>query len=120
MMDVEARARAEENPTSAADMVVLFGEIWRGSFLSEESRVLALDLLLGQRIESRIPVAFPPEARYAHKTGELQGIENDAGLVLVPGRTFALAVLVRGDVERALPPVRAAISVVCEAFTAPR
>jgi len=120
MMDVEARARGEENLTSAADMVVLLGEIWRGSFLSEESRVLALDLLLGQRIESRIPVALPPDARYAHKTGELEGVENDAGLVLLPGRTFALAVLVRGDVERALPPVRAAIWAFCEAFAATR
>ena len=120
MMDREARARGEENLTSAADMVVLFGEIWHGSFLSEESRVLALDLLLGQRIESRIPVALPPDARYAHKTGELEGVENDADLVLVPGRTFALAVLVRGDVERALPPVRAAVSAVCEAFAALR
>ncbi|MDQ4127291.1 MAG: class A beta-lactamase-related serine hydrolase [Actinomycetota bacterium] len=118
MMDPEARARGEENLTSASDMVVLLGEIWRGSFLSPESKALALELLLGQRMESRVPVALPPGARYAHKTGELQGVENDAGLVLLPGRTFALAVLVEGDVERAVPPVAATVSVVCEAFAA--
>ncbi len=66
------------------------------------------DGLLGQRIESRVPVAPPPDARYAHKTGELEGVENDAGLVLLAGRTFALAVLVEGGVERTMPPVAAA------------
>lgn len=120
MMDVEARARGEENLTSASDMVVLLGEIWRGSSLSPASRVLALELLLGQRIESRVPVALPPDARYAHKTGELEGVENGVGLVLLAGRTFALAVLVEGGVERAMPPVAAAVSVVCEAFAAAR
>lgn len=118
MMDLEARARGEEDLTSASDMVVLLGEIWRGSFLSAGSRALALELLLGQRIESRVPVALPPDARYAHKTGELERVENDAGLVLLPGRTFALAVLVEGGVERAMPPVAAAVSIICEAFAA--
>ncbi len=120
MMDLAARARGEENLTSASDTVVLLGEIWGGPSISSASRALALDLLLGQRIGSRIPVTLPPGARYAHKTGELQGVENDAGLVLLPGRTFALAVLVRGDVECALSPVGAAISAVCEAFAASR
>lgn len=120
MMDVEARARGEENLTSASDMVVLLREIWRGSFLSQASRALALQLLLGQRIESRVPVALPPGARYAHKTGELDGVENDAGLVLLPGRSFTLAVLVEGDVESAMPPVAAAVSTICEAFASPR
>ncbi len=120
MMDLEARARGEDNLTSASDMVVVLGEIWRGSFLSPESRALALELLLGQRIESKVPVALPPGARYAHKTGELDWVENDAGLVLLPGRTFALAVLVEGGVERAMPPVAAAVSIICEAFAALR
>lgn len=118
MMDVEARLRGEENLTSASDMAILLGEIWRGSFLSTGARDLAIDLLLGQRIASRIRVPLPQEARYAHKTGELDGVENDAGLVLLPGRSFALAVLVEGDVESALPPVGAAVSAVCEAFSA--
>lgn len=116
MMDVEARARGEENLTSASDMVFLLGEMWRGSFLTADSRAFALELLLGQRIESRVPVALPPGARYAHKTGELEGVENDAGLVLLPGRTFALALLVEGGVEQPVSPVAAAVSIVCEAF----
>jgi len=47
MMDLQARARGEENLTSASDMVVLLDEIWHGSLLSPASRALALQLLLG-------------------------------------------------------------------------
>ena len=73
-------------------------EIWAGSALKRESRGFALGLLLNQSLVSKVRVPSPPGARYAHKTGELEGMENDAGLFLVPGRSFALAVLVEGDV----------------------
>jgi beta-lactamase class A len=69
--------------------------------------------LLAQRLVSKIRVPLPPGARYAHKTGELEGVENDAGIVLVPGRSFALAVLVEGDVGRAAAPVAEALRALC-------
>jgi hypothetical protein len=52
-------------------------------------------------------------ARYAHKTGELEGVENDGGIFLLPGRGFALAVPVEGDVGRAAPPVSEALQALC-------
>jgi hypothetical protein len=54
-MDLEACARGEENLASASDTVVVLGEVWRGSFLPRGSTAIALDLLFGQRIESRVP-----------------------------------------------------------------
>ena len=104
-MDFGARSRGEENTTSASDMVALMRELWEGSTLTDGSRELALRLLSGQRLVSKIPVPIPPGARYAHKTGELEGVENDAGILLLPGRSFALAVLVEGDVRGAAAPV---------------
>ena len=47
------------------------------------------------------------------KTGEPEGAENGAGIVLVPGRSFALAVLVEGDVGRAAAPVSEALRALC-------
>jgi beta-lactamase class A len=113
MMDFGARSRGEENTTSASDMVALMREIRAGSTLTDGSRNLALGLLLAQRLVSKIRVPFPSGARYAHKTGELEGVENDAGIVLVPGRSFALAVLVEGDVGRAAAPVSEALRALC-------
>jgi hypothetical protein len=87
--------------------------IWAGPILTRESRRLALGLLMGQRLVSRMAFPAPPGARYAHKTGELGGVENDAGILLAPGWSFAVAVLVEGDVGRAAPPVSGALRVHC-------
>ena len=113
MMDLAARSRGEENTTSASDMVALMREIWTGPTLARESRELALGLLLGQRLVSRIAFPVPPGARYAHKTGELDGVENDAGILLSPGRSFAVAALVEGDVGCAAGPVSEALRFIC-------
>lgn len=120
MMDFEARIRGEENFTAASDMVALLAAIWKGELLSPGSRAFALDLLGRQRLTSKVPCSPPPGARFLHKTGELDDVENDAGLVLLPGRTFALAFLVQGDVGRAIAPVASAVSVVCESFSGSR
>ncbi len=113
MMDFEARSRGEENTTSASDMVALLREIWAGSVLTRESREFTLGLLLGQWLVSKITFPTPPGARYAHKTGELEGVENDAGILLVPGRSFAVAALIEGDVGRAAAPVSEALRALC-------
>ena len=78
-----------------------------------EAREFALGLLLGQRIVSKTTFLAPPGTRYAHKTGELDGVENDTGMFLVPGRSFAVATLVEGDVGRAAGPVSGALRAIC-------
>ena len=40
-------------------------------------------------------------------------MENDVGNFLLPGRTFALAVLVEGDVGLAAAPVSEALRAIC-------
>src|SRR5918998_2196131 len=113
MMDFGARLQGAENTTSASDMVALMRGIWAGPILTRESRRLALGLLMGQRLVSKIAFPAPPGAGYAHKTGELDGVENDAGILLVPGRSFAVAALVEGDVGCAAGPVSEALRSIC-------
>jgi len=61
---------------------------------------------------------LPAVARYAHKTGELEGVENDAGLILLPDQTFALAVLVQGDVGHAAALVSSATGAILARWAA--
>ena len=119
MMDFDARSRGEENLTSARDMVTLLAEIQRGTLLSPASRELAISFLLDQRLISRIPVRIPNSVRFAHKTGELPGIEHDAGIVTLPdtGAVFAIAVLTEGDPSLASPRLTTALSLLHEAFS---
>lgn len=101
MMDFAARARGEDNFTSAWDMVSLLAGIWDGRSLSIHSRDFALKILLNQRLTSRISLYSPCEARFAHKTGELDGIEHDAGIMVLPDNSFTIAVLAQGDIGTA-------------------
>jgi len=53
-----------------------------------------LAVLLGQQFKSGIPAGLPPEARVAHKTGEISTVAHDAGLVYLPDRKpYAIVVL---------------------------
>jgi hypothetical protein len=53
--------------------------------------------LLRQRVNDRIPSRLPPDARVAHKTGNLPGVMHDAGLIYTPAGPIAV-VLLAGDV----------------------
>jgi beta-lactamase class A len=59
---------------------------------------MMLDLLLGQLINSYLSPGFPSNASFAHKTGNLPGVVNDAGILFLPdGRTVTIAVLTEGN-----------------------
>jgi beta-lactamase class A len=108
MMDVEALNPRETNLTSAADMVTLLAEIYGGDLLSRESRNFALELLRDQRTGYKLPAGLPPAVEVAHKTGELDAIEHDAGIVLLPGLSFAVAALTEGPREEGVRVIRRA------------
>jgi beta-lactamase class A len=55
-----------------------------------------IDLLLKQQIEDRLPRLLPPDVPIAHKTADIDDFTHDAGIVYLPGRPFAIAVLAQG------------------------
>ena len=116
MMDFHARARGVENLTSARDAAALLAELYSGDSLSAHSRRLALDLLLSQRQPPGLPMNFPDDSRPAYKPADLDDARNCAALALLPGRTFAVAVLLNGDTASAYPAVDTVTSQVCKHF----
>ena len=59
---------------------------------------LMLELLGDQQINSYLSPGFPPGTDFAHKTGNLPGVVNDAGiLTLSDGRVVTIVVLAEGD-----------------------
>ncbi len=114
MLDYEARASGEDNLTSASDMVTLFSAIWKGEFLSADSRRFALSVLKGQRLNEKIPAALPPGTLIAHKTGELPSSEHDAGIVVLSDGAFAIAVLTEGNNASGISTIRRAANLTYE------
>jgi beta-lactamase class A len=84
-------------------MAKLLAGLYRGDYLSDESRRVLLGAMsrtvTGKR---RIPAHIPLEARVSHKTGSLNNTSSDVGLIECPdGRTIAVAIYVTGQGTKA-------------------
>ena len=83
-------------------MVRLLEGLYRGDFLSDESRQVLLGAMsrtvTGQR---RIPAFMPDDAIVSHKTGSLNNTSSDIGIIEAPdGRAIAVAIYVTGQGTR--------------------
>ena len=77
-IDFEARRAGRDNWTSAADMVRLFAHIYHGR-VSESKRLISI--LLRQNDYRILPGYWGEDEPFAHKTGGLEGIMHDAGML---------------------------------------
>lgn len=96
-----------DNRTSAYDMGICMAALARGEILDRSHTNQALSILRRQQFREKIPLMLPPELSVAHKTGELDGVRHDVGLIEVPEQPYVLSLLTqRGghtwDVDRAL------------------
>ena len=83
-------------------MVSLLEGLYRGDFLSDESRQVLLGSMsrtvTGRR---RIPASMPEDAIVSHKTGSLNNTSSDIGIIEAPdGRAMAVAIYVTGQGTR--------------------
>ncbi|EAQ28277.1 Beta-lactamase class A [Erythrobacter sp. NAP1] len=83
-------------------MVRLLQGLYRGDFLSDQSRQVLLGAMsrtvTGRR---RIPANMPDEAVVSHKTGSLNNTSSDIGIIESPdGRAIAVAIYVTGQGTR--------------------
>lgn len=82
--------------SSARDVLQLLLKLDREQLVGPEQDRKMIDLMLGQKIADRIPLLLPADVPIAHKTADLDGFTHDAGIVYLPGRPFAIAVLAQG------------------------
>jgi len=64
-------------------MAALLQLIWEGKTPDRKWRDFALNILAHQQINERIPRFLPPGTKVAHKTGTINGVRNDAGIIYV-------------------------------------
>lgn len=87
---------APENVATAADLTILLADIAGGTAASPERCAWMLDLLAGQQHTNRLPRHLPEGVTFAGKSGSLDKIAHDAGLLRGPGGEAAVAVLTQG------------------------
>lgn len=72
-----------DQPTITARAVgALLEKIYRNQAVSSQSSEEMKKLLLDQKINDRIPKYLPEDIKVGHKTGELDNLRHDAGIVL--------------------------------------
>lgn len=82
------------NKTSPRDMVDLLSKIHQGGFLSMTSRDRLLRIMIQTENNSLLPKGLGSEAVIAHKTGTLNIMLADVGIVDIPnGKRYVLAIL---------------------------
>lgn len=81
--------------TSPGDMLAYFDLLYRRQLVSASASDQMTALLLSQQINNRIPARLPPGTKVAHKTGDLDNVVNDAGIVYGPRADFILVLLSR-------------------------
>lgn len=71
-----------DNFTSPADMARILTAFLTSAKLSAASKAGILDILQKQRIQHKLPALVTSPASWAHKTGEVPGVEHDVGILL--------------------------------------
>jgi beta-lactamase class A len=96
MMDLQAAKEGRENVATPGELVTLLQDIYEHKVFNAE---LTEDFfkLLSTGKSSAIPVLIPEGVRIANKPGALAGVRCDAGIVFVPGRPFAIAIMTSYD-----------------------
>ena len=95
MLDNEARSQGQENYTSLTDCMTFLKQLYQQQGTYPQSAML--EIMQGQTIRTKIPSKLSGDVLVANKTGELDYVENDIGLVLSETNPFAIVVLTQNS-----------------------
>lgn len=93
LLDV-SQGTLENNVATPADLNRLLVMIAGKEILTPASCDLMLDILRRQHYNSRLPYLLPPGTKVAHKTGTVNEVVNDAGIIYLPENKGAIAITV--------------------------
>ena len=99
MMDGQAKKRGLDNYTSPKDTLrILEYYVDSSSIVSSNDQNTIMDILKKQQCNNKLPLLMPKETIFAHKTGDLPGIEHDAGILFSKVGEIIIVVLTK-DLE---------------------
>lgn len=92
--DADVASGAATNTGTPAALNRLLIMIARGEAATPESTALMHQILTRQTYNHRLPLRWPEETVFAHKTGTLSTMRGDCGIAYFPGRTLAISAIV--------------------------
>jgi beta-lactamase class A len=92
MLDVKAAQEGRENTSTPRELVTMLRAIHERRVFGKATTEEFFKMLCTQK-SSYIPRHLPADLAIANKPGNLDAVRNDAGIIFVPGRPFAIAVM---------------------------
>jgi beta-lactamase class A len=96
MMDFEAARQGRQNLTVPTDLLMLLEKLYRNELLTPEAcreMLMTMSVVVERDFMIR---DLPADIKCAHKTGELDGINHDIGIVYTPYCDYALGIFATG------------------------
>jgi beta-lactamase class A len=81
MMDFKAAAKGKENITCADDKCAFLELLYDGKIINEACSKFIVDTMKKQQVHGKIDMFLPPSIILAHKTGTLEKLEHDVGIL---------------------------------------
>ena len=85
------------NQSSPRDMVKLLHLMYEGKLLGYDSDRRMLDIMLQCQTNARIPAKLPEGVTVAHKTGSIDHVTNDSGIVFTANGDYVLSLFYNGN-----------------------
>lgn len=99
MLDFETIVKGSDNFTSAQDMYIVFERIFSNSILTPLLCEKAKEILLMQKIKDQFMRFIPDDLVVFHKTGDLDHLNHDVGVVRVNDQDYFLGVFCWNTVD---------------------
>ena len=103
--DIKAFDAGMNNTTTARDLMIIFEKIAAGKAISKHASENMIKILLDQQYNEIIPALLPEDVKVAHKTGSINGVQHDSGIVFLPdGKKYVLVLLSKNleDTDKAV------------------
>lgn len=102
--------------TTATDMALFLEKLYRQELGTKEHTEKMLNLLARQQLNDRIPKYLPENITVMHKTGELDGVKHDVGIVSGPSGDYIIVLMSESDDPKAAAERLAKVSEVVYKF----
>lgn len=92
--DGKAFDKGLNNTVTAHGLMTLFEKMAKGETVNPAASQAMIDILLDQKFNEIIPAELPPNVKVAHKTGSINGVQHDSGIIFLPnGKKYVLVLL---------------------------